>query len=383
MATAQIIQHLKPGGIESLALTLLDQLNKNTNDAFKTNNNKTNNKNIIISLEGNKKKTIKAWPRLEPYIDQLFFLNKPEKFSLATILKLKSILKSHHIAAIHTHHIGPFIYGGLAGAAAGIKTHIHTEHDGWHLHNAKHSGIQRCLNYFLQPTLVSDAEKVAQQVLKHTGFNSQVIYNGVDIQRFKPAESDAHKNTIRREWGLNHDCVLVGAAGRLETVKGHEYLLKAMALLPNMFHLAIAGEGSLATQLRILASSLNINERVHFLGQTDQTHKFYPMLDIFCLPSLNEGFPLAPLEAQACNIPTIVTDVGGATETLCPNSGLAVQAGDEYALASAIIKHHINQNSCQQKILTHSNTTNTPRDYICQHFSIEAMACAYQKLLCA
>lgn len=400
MSTAQIIQHLQPGGIESLALTLLEQFDKPKTLGKSTNNTK----NMIISLEGNKEQAIKAWPRLESYADQLIFLNKPDKFSLSTIKNLKSQLKEHNILAIHTHHIGPFIYGGLAGSAAGIKNHIHTEHDGWHLQNAKHSGIQRCLNYFLDPTLVADAQEVAKQVLNHTGAFSQVIYNGVDTQRFQPIQSLSDKRKLRSYWGLDRDCLLVGAAGRLESVKGHEYLIRAMALLSDNVHLVIAGDGRCATQLRILADTLDIAARVHFLGQTDQVHKFYPMLDVFCLPSLNEGFPLAPLEAQACNVPTIVTNVGGASETLCPVSGVAVTAADEYALAAAIQQHcDLHAHSQLEHTITrapdHSlaNTQDAPyseypylepttsghkpRDYICENFSIEAMAMAYQKLL--
>ncbi|WP_054113314.1 glycosyltransferase [Marinagarivorans algicola] len=402
MSTAQIVQHLQPGGIESLALTLLDQLDKQKSPLDNMINDRDYHKNMIISLEGNKEHAIKVWPRLASYADQLIFMDKPDKFSISTIKNLKSQLKDHHISTIHTHHIGPFIYGGLAGSAAGIKNHIHTEHDGWHLQNAKHSGIQRCLNYFLGPTLVADAQEVAKQVLNHTGASSQVIYNGVDTKRFQPAKSLKDKQKLRSYWGLDRDCLLVGAAGRLESVKGHEYLIQAMALLNDNVHLAIAGDGRCATQLRILCDTLNIADRVHFLGQTDQAHKFYPMLDVFCLPSLNEGFPLAPLEAQACNIPAIVTRVGGATETLCPASGVAVAAADKSALATAIQQHY-DQRTCLQKkhspthALNDNNMDNaqklefspldatipsyTPRDYICKNFSIEAMAMAYQKLL--
>ena len=63
---------------------------------------------------------------------------------------------------------------------------------------------------------------------------------------------------------------------------------------------------------------------------------FYQAIDVFCLPSINEGLPLSPLEAQACGIPVVLTDVGGCKEACCPESGLMVPAKDVSALAWAI-----------------------------------------------
>ena len=352
MATAQIVQHLRPGGIEALALTLLGQQPDN----------------VIISLEGNKNQAISAWPRLAPYAERLFFINKPAGASFKSLYKLKALLQQENIRAVHTHHIGPFIYGGLSAYLAGIKTHIHTEHDGWHLQNTKHSAIQRALLFCLHPTLVADAKKVAYQVREATGGNSQVIYNGIDTDVFKPAETLEQKQFLRRQNGIAHSGLLIGCAGRLEAVKGQAFLINALTQLPTEYHLAIAGDGQCRSDLQELAKKLGIAERIYFLGHVNNTHRFYPMLDIFCLPSLNEGFPLAPLEAQACNIPAVVTDVGGATETLCPHTGIATTAGSAAALAAAIME------SCAKKTLAQ------PRDFITQNFSLNRMVQAYQQL---
>lgn len=355
MTSAQIVQHLQPGGIEALALTLMEQQQDS----------------IIISLEGAPQQAITQWPRLAPFRDRIFFLGKPDGFSIGTIKQLKELLRSHKVSAIHTHHIGPFLYGGIAAALNGIKKHVHTEHDGWHLQNAKHSSIQRCLNVLLQPTLVADAKQVAHAIKTSTGAKSQIIYNGIDTEKFRPCENEISKYTLRLHWGLENTPYLLGSAGRLETVKGHEYLIRALQHLPDTISLALAGSGSCEHALKKLATSLNLQHRVHFLGHIDNTENFYRMLDAFCLPSLNEGFPLAPLEAQACNIPSIVTAVGGAGETLCPLSGIAVEPANPLALADAILK--------QSKTPKHAS----PRPFICQHFSIDAMTNAYQQLLSA
>jgi len=95
---------------------------------------------------------------------------------------------------------------------------------------------------------------------------------------------------------------------------------------------------------------------------------FYQSLDLFCLPSLNEGFPLSPLEAQSCNIKTLVTDVGASKETLCPNSGEFVVANDPQAMANALFSML-------------SNTINThPREFVQLHGDVHRMAKSYAAL---
>ena len=95
---------------------------------------------------------------------------------------------------------------------------------------------------------------------------------------------------------------------------------------------------------------------------------FYQSLDLFCLPSLNEGFPLSPLEAQACNIRTLVTDVGASKETLCPESGEFVVPNDALAMADTLIT-----------MLTNP-TTVAPRAFVQAHGDVQKMAQSYADL---
>lgn len=355
MANAQIIQHLRPGGIESLALSLLD----------------SNPDDYLIALQGDKASALAEWPKLELYQRQIYFLNKPEALCVKTVYQLAKLLKELNIAAIHTHHIGPYLYGALAAKLAGIARHVHTEHDGWHLSNNKHRRIQTWLNRLFQPQLVADAAQVADVVATTTGARSQVIYNGVDTFRFAPLRDSDERDVIRAQLGLDSDKIWVGSAGRLEAVKGHRFLIEALQSLSERFCIVIAGEGSLKNDLVQLALTLGVSERVVFLGHTDQMLSFYRALDVFCLPSLNEGFPLAPLEAQACGIRTIVTDVGGSKEALCPITGRCVPAENPSLLATAITDQYL------------SGSDVSPARFVQQHFSLQTMSAAYQQLLSA
>ena len=268
--------------------------------------------------------------------------------------------------AVQTHHIGPLLYGGLGARLAGINQLVHTEHDAWHLRNNKRRKLQDRIIRIIKPILVADsfmvAEKLRQISPKH---HYQIIRNGVDCTRFKPGDSDY----ARRLQSLPMDVRLIGCAGRLELVKDQATLIRAHALLPNDCHLALAGDGSQKLGLMKLAADLGTSRRVHFLGNVDDMPTFYRALDVFCLPSLNEGMPLSPLEAQACGIPTVVTDVGGAAETLCPETGLLVEPDNPEKLSNAL----------QQQLS--SREERNPRHFPLTSNNLRQVISAYQRLM--
>ncbi|WP_190319689.1 glycosyltransferase [Candidatus Enterovibrio altilux] len=348
----QVVQHLKPGGIEVMALELMRF--SNYKKCMK-----------IISLEGNKSKAIKAWPRLNTLQNKLIFLNKSEGFSLSLIRRLNKLFVELSADIIHTHHIGPYFYAGIASRLAGASL-IHTEHDAWHYSDKRHQLLHKVISMITTPKLVADADIVANAVNAMSGTsNIQVIKNGVDIDLYSPGD----KNKARDCLNLPQDMKLIGTSGRLEDVKGHRILIEAMMYLPLSTYLAIAGIGSLENKLRELASNLNVAERVRFLGYIDNMPRFYQALDLFCLPSFNEGYPLAPLEAQACGIPTAVTNVGGATETLCPRTGVVLKAGDAENMATQI------------SLLFNQCLAISPRQFVTSMADIRTMASAYDALV--
>jgi len=129
--TLQVVQHLQPGGIEKLVLNLA---------RFASPCHKV----YIVALEGNKETAIKQWPELRTFESQLFFLNKPIGRNLSTVIKLKKLIAKLNVTMLHSHHIGPLFYSRLA--LLGHKaTHIHTEHDSWHLADKKQCRMTRYL----------------------------------------------------------------------------------------------------------------------------------------------------------------------------------------------------------------------------------------------
>ena len=349
----QIVQHLRPGGIETMALDLHGYFTAQGHASW------------IISLEGEHAAALSAWPRLRQYADRIVFLDKPDRLSPAFVLRLAAQLRRVGATSVHTHHIGPLLYGGLARPLAGVRSLVHTEHDAWHLECPRRRRLQKWLLRLLRPVLVADAEDVGK-VLRDLfdPRDLRVIRNGIDTKRFTPGDRDA----ARQRLGLPTDVRLVGCAGRLEAVKGQAYLIRALARLPADVHLALAGHGSEELELREASDALGLAQRVHFLGRIDDMPGFYRALDCFCQPSLREGMPLAPLEAQACGAPAIVSDVGGSRECLCPHSGILIPPGDVDAIVAAVTD------------ALATAPARSPRDFVCDHGDRDAMAQAYSAL---
>ena len=346
-----VVQHLAPGGLETLTLDLLRLADPS-------------DQVLIFSLEGTKQESVKNWPKLQPYQNQIVFLDKEPGVQFNIIIKLIKAFRAIRPDVVHTHHIGPLLYAGYAARVSGVATRIHTEHDAWHLQNDKRRRLQALALKAAQPILVADATRVYDQLRStFTYSNIITIKNGVDCDKFKPMSKPDARITLN----LPQDKYIIGCAGRLEHVKGQDQLIKALALLPKNMIVVFAGGGSKQKQLEQMTDRLNLQERVIFLGLVDDMTTFYGALDTFCLPSRHEGLPLSTLEAQACNIPTVAMNVGAVDETLCPVSGKLVKSGSIIGLSHALLENE------RTRFIS-------PRSYILKHFNIIKMAASYDDI---
>ncbi|MEV1025529.1 glycosyltransferase family 4 protein [Streptomyces sp. NPDC050264] len=159
----------------------------------------------------------------------------------------------------------------------------------------------------------------------------RLVPNGVDLQRFRPAEP---RGTAPRGPG---DGPLAVCVGRLCRQKGQDILVEAwkevLRELPRA-RLVLVGDGPETAQLRAAAP-----RSVSFVGAVDDPVPWYRAADLVVMPSRWEGIALAPLEAMACGSPVLVTDVDGARESLPPRlaQSCVVPPEDAAALARALI----------------------------------------------
>ncbi len=350
--TVQIVQHLRPGGIEMLALEFLRHQSDNSSTH-------------LISLEGTAEETFQQWSKLKDYADQITFLNKPQGIHIPTLFKLTKLFREWNANSIHTHHIGPLLYAGMAARLAGCQNLIHTEHDSWHLQQESERKLQGTLLRLLRPKLVADSQHVARELDRFYPFSqSEVILNGIDTTRFIPGD----KLNARKALALPKNAKLIGCAARLETVKNHSLIFQALRKLPKEYHLALAGSGSLEEPLKHQATILDITERVHFLGHVDDIVSFYQSLDAFCLPSLKEGLPLSLLEAQAVDVPVIASDVGSCREALAPQKSQLFPSNNLPALLESV------------EGIFKADASPQTRSFVLEQFSLNKMIESYQSL---
>jgi glycosyltransferase involved in cell wall biosynthesis len=229
------------------------------------------------------------------------------------------LLASGEFSVIHQHTGGRLLTGiGRYFTRARIVRHVHGR-------ASEDTGIvpSRC-DLPARDVLIANSRIVAD-FCGDPG--SIVVYPGVNVADFR----------VNR---VPHVGVVVGTACRLELIKGLRYLVEAIAILSNEFptlRLEIAGDGSLREALNKHASSLGVSGVVSFLGWREDMPLVMASWDIFVLPSLDEGFGVAALEAMAAELPVIASAVGGLPELIGDGeSGLLVSPGAPAELASCI-----------------------------------------------
>jgi glycosyltransferase involved in cell wall biosynthesis len=150
--------------------------------------------------------------------------------------------------------------------------------------------------------------------------------NGVDLRRFRPAAAPPA------------GCVF-GTVGGLRGEKDHENLLRAFAQGIDGASLCLVGGGPLEPVLRTLAREFGIDGRTQFVGPVADTAPHYAAMSVFVLSSRTEQMPIAMLEAMACGLPVVATDVGDVRTILPAEAGeFVVPPGDPKLLAAALQK---------------------------------------------
>jgi glycosyltransferase involved in cell wall biosynthesis len=161
-----------------------------------------------------------------------------------------------------------------------------------------------------------------------------IISNGIEVDCWKRV--DDIRNAMRAQLRLTNEFLWL-SVGRLDPVKDHSTLVRALALLPSEARLMIIGDGQLKERLRALGHQLGLGDRVQFPGFQTEVLPWMCAADGFVLSSRWEGLPIALLEASACRLPVVVTDIPGAREALPDLRGnQTAPVGDEKALAAAM-----------------------------------------------
>jgi glycosyltransferase involved in cell wall biosynthesis len=147
--------------------------------------------------------------------------------------------------------------------------------------------------------------------------------------------SEAEKQKRREMWGVPAAAFVIGCVSRLAPVKNHQFLIRALAVLPPRFHLVLIGDGQVRRDLESLAAELGVIARVHFTGEVLSEENLHQFFDVSALVSRSEGFPNAIVEALAARRAVVATPVGGIPDLVKHEStGLIVEQNDVEMLAA-------------------------------------------------
>jgi glycosyltransferase involved in cell wall biosynthesis len=261
-------------------------------------------------------------------------------FGLAGLTaRLVRHLRDNRYTIVHTHNSITGAVGRIAARIAGVPLTIHTTH-GFHFHEnmgrlrsfpyiAAERLLARCCDVLLcqNQEELDDIRRlglVPRQGVYHVG-------NGIDLSQFRPRAS-APQNTRP---------VLL-CVGRLEPVKNHAMLFRALAALrtrPNPPILRLVGEGPYRARYEAEVARLGLADSVQFLGYRYDVAELTAAADVVVLTSIKEGIPRALMQAMAIGVPVVATDVKGSREVVADGrTGFLVPLGDDRALTDRITR---------------------------------------------
>ncbi|MBN2010360.1 glycosyltransferase [candidate division KSB1 bacterium] len=273
-----------------------------------------------------------------------FVFSKKNKFDISQVFKVASLMKAKSIDIIQSTLFYADIIGAMAAKLAKVPVHISWETVS-HKQNYMHSKWRQqfAYNWAMKSAyrIVGVSQEVKDSIIEKRKIDAakiDVIYYGVDLRKFT-----SEKNTaIKKELRLSDDKKIIGVVGRLDPVKGHTYLLDALAhvikKLPNL-HCLIIGDGPSRSDLEQQALRLGIAPHISFLGFRNDVKDLLSAFNLFVLPSKSEGLPNAILEAMASGVAVVATSVGGIPEVIKDGeTGLLVQPTNVDQLGNAVYK---------------------------------------------
>lgn len=264
---------------------------------------------------------------------------------IRAVVSLWRILRDLRPDVLHTHNPKPGWYGRVVGRLAGVPVVVNTVHG---LYATELDPPTRRFVVYALETIASrfsDAELLQNpedhEFLVRTRLTARskttLLGNGVDLRRFRPGSS-AQRTAAREAMGCRPEDYVVGFVGRLVAEKGLAELFEATEALPGVTLVVIGPTDPEKSDALGQDDLARAEERgVRFLGNRDDLEELYCGLDTLVLPSYREGFPRAAMEAAACAVPVVATDVRGCRQVVADGvNGLLVPVRDAASLRRAI-----------------------------------------------
>lgn len=247
------------------------------------------------------------------------FLCPPEVQTsvLSTMRYVRRFLKTHKYDVVHCHSCSfkGLLLGTVPARLAGVPKVISHSHNAGTPTNSltdrvARAGLRRLLewsvDYGFACSDVAGESKYGEKFRKSRRY--AIIRNAIEVDRFRFRPD--RRETLRRELGVGEG-LLVGNVGRLAKQKNQAFLIRAFGELRKkdpQARLLIVGAGELEGELKDLARSLSLEDRVIFPGSVTNTEDYYSAMDVFVMSSLYEGLPFTAVEAQVNGLRCVFSD---------------------------------------------------------------------------
>jgi sugar transferase (PEP-CTERM/EpsH1 system associated) len=307
-------------------------------------------------------------------------LHKREGNDLRLPGRIAAAARRHHVDILHARGWPTLVETVLAARLAGVRATIY----GFHgktieeiqglgpLRRWVQKGVIRCYQRVVTLNCGMRADLAVECSLPEDRI--QIIANGVDVDIFRPRED---RCTLRAAFGLPVDRFIIGNVARLDPVKNHEVILRALHRLrahqPTPFFLLI-GEGHYRSALEREVERLGLSADVRLFGYSERIPELLNCLDLYIQSSFYEGFSNTVIEAMACGMPVLATDVGGTTDLFAAGQhGFFFHPEDDQTLAALII--HLQQDGALRRAMA-----DRARRHVVEHFSVDTMVRSYEAM---
>ena len=277
---------------------------------------------------------------------------------IKTILALIKIIKVNSIDIVHASSYHPSLYGRIAAILSRVPIIISYEHVIFDHFRPARAFLNRLLNCFTHGyTAVSKG--VSDQVIKWYGYSKNkvyILYNGVDTAKFAPKFS---ATAAKKILGLDQKTLVISMICRLDLSKGHKYFFQAISMLKkkNNIQFLVIGSGPDEAAIIDLARAYGLEKNIKFLGIRRDINVCMNATDIFCFPTLQEGFSNVLLEAMSSGCAIVASDFFSNLEVLRhKHNGLIVEMRNAKQLAQAI-QMYIDSPSLRKKMSSEARKT--------------------------
>ncbi|MDF1852679.1 MAG: glycosyltransferase [Verrucomicrobiales bacterium] len=354
-----IVTSLEPGGLENGVVNLARNLDP---ERFQTS---------VLCLERKGEFCERLSPR-----NELICLEKPPGFRPLTSLRIARLLREMKADIVHTHNLGPLLYGTLAKL---VSTRRFALVQGEHAQLREDERTPRRrrirkISYRLCRAVHTVSEGLRRELIEFGLPASliRVIRNGVDSDRFCP-----NSDSSRASETLSEDFV-IGMVGRFGAFKRHDLLIQAFEVLaggdPHLRLLIVGDSGPEKERIVQMMEDSPFRDRISWVGFQQDPIPFYRQMNLLVVPSENEGLSNAMLEALSCGVPCLAHPACGAGEIIEEGrNGFLREMRDTKTFAGELA-------TVIEMVKGDTSYSAEARASACENFSLEVMMDGYRRM---